>query len=126
MAAHTTQEQHHLPARTHARERALELACAHLEALGWRIADRRWRIGDEARGIVAVDGGQCVFCVLDDEPALFRRVRDRWLAPRVAAVAWLKAARRRRGYARIRFDRLAVHLGVGGELVGLEHEPDAY
>ena len=121
--AGTIQETLDLPARAHVRERALELACAHLEALGFRVADRRWRIGEEARGIVAVVGARCVFCVLDDEPAL---LRDRWLAPRVAAIAWLKAARRRRRYTRIRFDRLAVHLGAGGELVGLEHEPDAY
>ena len=124
--ATSTQETLHLHARAHARERALEIACAHLEALGLRIADRRWRIGDQGRGIVAVDGGECVFCVLDDEPELFQPVRDRWLAPRVAAIAWLKAARRRRTYDRIRFDRLAVHLTDGLELVGLEHEPDAY
>ena len=124
--AGTIQETFDLHARAPARERALEIACAHLEALGLRIADRRWRIGDQERGIVAVDGDECVFCVLDDEPELFRPVRDRWIAPRVAAIAWLKAARHRRRYARIRFDRLAVPLTGDGQVVGLEHEPDAY
>lgn len=47
-------------------------------------------------------------------------------ALRLATGAWLIERGRRSLPAELRFDRITVHLNRSGELVGLEHQPDAH
>ena len=44
-------------------DRGEDLACAHLEGLGWVVLDRNWRCRQGELDVVARDtGGQLVFC----------------------------------------------------------------
>ncbi|MFK5634778.1 MULTISPECIES: YraN family protein [unclassified Ornithinimicrobium] len=44
-------------------DRGEDLACAHLEGLGWAVVDRNWRCRQGEIDVVARDvGGQLVFC----------------------------------------------------------------
>jgi hypothetical protein len=44
---------------------------------------------------------------------------------RLSASAWL-TGQQSRGFREVRFDRIDVYLSPGGELVGLEHYPNAF
>jgi Holliday junction resolvase-like predicted endonuclease len=63
-----------------------------------------------ARRIVAPVGG--------DRPGARRRLR-------LSASAWL-ARSANQGFREVRFDRIDVYLNPSGELVGLEHHPNAF
>jgi putative endonuclease len=44
-------------------DRGEDLACAHLERLGWQVVERNWRCRDGEIDVVARDpGGELVFC----------------------------------------------------------------
>lgn len=71
-------------------DRGEDLACAHLQGLGWQVVDRNWRCREGELDVVAVDPqGQLVFCEVKT------RRSTRCGAP-VEAVGHAKARRLRR------------------------------
>ena len=117
---------------THARQ-ALgrdgeEAAARHLEALGWRIVDRRFRAAGYEIDLVAERGGVLAFVEVKTR-------RAGALAPPVAAVDWRKqrriaaaahvaVARWGRTARAFRFDVAAVTWEAAGPVV--EHLEDAF
>lgn len=70
-------------------DRGEELACAHLEQLGWEVLARNWRCREGEIDVVAHDGQLLVFCEVKT------RRSERFGAP-VEAVTPDKARRLRR------------------------------
>lgn len=70
-------------------DRGEDLACAHLERLGWRVLHRNWRCREGEVDVVALDGELLVFCEVKT------RRSGRFGAP-VEAVGPDKARRLRR------------------------------
>lgn len=66
-----------------------DLACRHLQALGWEVVDRNWRCPDGELDVVARDGRFLVFCEIKT------RRSERFGSP-VEAVDVEKARRLRR------------------------------
>jgi Holliday junction resolvase-like predicted endonuclease len=105
-------------------ERALDCASDHLEQLGYRVLARRFHDADLIAGrwplVLACQVRACrVSAPAHDEaspPA--RRLR-------LAASEWLARAGNQ-GFHQLRFDSIDVYLAAGGELVGLEHVPNAF
>jgi putative endonuclease len=106
-------------------DRGEDLACAHLEGLGWQVVDRNWRCREGELDVVALDAdGELVFCEVKT------RRSTRCGAPveavghakaqrlRRLAWAWL-AANERRGDA-FRIDVIGV-LAPPGAPVELQH-----
>lgn len=106
-------------------DRGEDLACAHLEQLGWQVVDRNWRCRRGEIDVVARDReGTLVFCEVKT------RRSDRFGLPveavssakarrlRVLAWAWLEAHDQRPG--RFRIDLIGV-LSRPGESPRLEH-----
>lgn len=106
-------------------DRGEELACAHLEALGWQVVERNWRCRQGEIDVVARDpDGELVFCEVKTRrstrlglpveavsPAKARRLR-------VLAWAWIQARKERPG--RFRIDLIGV-LSLPGEEPRLDH-----
>ncbi|WP_028131223.1 MULTISPECIES: YraN family protein [Serinicoccus] len=88
-------------------DRGEDLACAHLESLGWQVVDRNWRCPEGELDVVAEDGRTLVFC----EVKTRRSVRfgepveavgaDKARRLRTLAWAWLEAHDRRGAAFRI-------------------------
>lgn len=70
-------------------DRGEDLACAHLEALGWEVLERNWRCREGELDVVAREQGVLVFCEVKT------RRSERFGAP-VEAVSVDKARRLRR------------------------------
>lgn len=101
-------------------DRGEDLACAHLEGLGWQVLERNWRCREGEIDVVARDaGGELVFCEVKTRrstrlghpleavgPAKARRLR-------VLAWAWLAAHDERPG--RFRIDLVGVLSPPGRE-----------
>lgn len=105
-------------------ERALDCAQDYLERLGYRVLARRFRDCDLIAGrwplVIACEvRARRIIEPADDE----RSARRKRL--RLSASAWL-ARPQTRGFREVRFDRVDVYLSHGGELVGLEHYPNAF
>jgi Holliday junction resolvase-like predicted endonuclease len=113
------------PRRAPLFELALDQAAGHLARLGYRELDRPGGGCD----LVVASAHQLVFCRLHAQRGLdaraergeppsrheLRRFGCRWLTSR-SELPW----------SEIRFDLLFVTLGQHGELVGVEHHPDAF
>jgi Holliday junction resolvase-like predicted endonuclease len=105
-------------------ERALDCAQDHLERLGYRVLARQFRDCDLIAGrwplVIACEvRARRIIEPVDDE----RSGRRKRL--RLSASIWL-ANSPNRGFHEVRFDRIDVYLSHGGELVGLEHYPNAF
>lgn len=70
-------------------DRGEDLACRHLEALGWEVLDRNWRCSEGELDVVARADGLLVFCEVKT------RRSERFGSP-VEAVSVAKARRLRR------------------------------
>ena len=70
-------------------DRGEDLACTHLEALGWDVLDRNWRCREGELDVVALDDGLLVFCEVKT------RRSERFGSP-AEAVTVAKARRLRR------------------------------
>lgn len=106
-------------------DRGEDLACAHLERLGWQVVERNWRCARGEVDVVARDPeGELVFCEVKTrrstrlgtpleavDHAKARRLR-------VLAWAWLEAHDERPG--RFRIDLIGV-LALPGRAPALEH-----
>jgi Holliday junction resolvase-like predicted endonuclease len=105
-------------------EPALDCAQDYLERLGYRVLARQFRDCDLIAGrwplVIAceVRARRIVEPADDGPPAARKRLR-------LSASAWL-AVPRNRGFHELRFDRIDVYLSRAGELVGLEHYPNAF
>lgn len=95
------------------------LACAHLEARGWRILGRRVRLRAGEIDIVAHDGTALVFVEVKARadrrrgaPAEAVTARKQ---QRLALLALTYVARHRLADTRMRFDVVAVEVPSGGE-----------
>lgn len=106
-------------------DRGEDLACAHLERLGWQLVDRNWRCREGEIDVVARDpGGELVFCEVKTRRSTrlglpveaVGQAKARRL--RVLAWAWLAAHDERPG--RFRIDLIGV-LSVPGRAPQLEH-----
>lgn len=106
-------------------DRGEDLACRHLETLGWQVVERNWRCRRGEIDVVARDtGGELVFCEvktrrstrlgLPSEAVTHAKARRL----RVLAWAWLAAHDERP--ARFRIDLIGV-LSVPGRTPSLEH-----
>jgi Holliday junction resolvase-like predicted endonuclease len=99
------------------------LRAGPLERLGYRVLARQFRDCDLIAGrwplVIACEvRARRIIEPLDDE----RSVRRKSL---LSASAWL-AQPRKSGFHEVRFDRIDVSLNPGGELVALEHYPNAF
>jgi Holliday junction resolvase-like predicted endonuclease len=105
-------------------ERALDCAQDHLERLGYRVLARQF----EGADLIAGRWPQLVACEVRArriiEPANDERPTGR-KSLRLSTSAWL-ARRAAMSFEEIRFDRIDVYLSPGGQLVGLEHYPNAF
>ena len=105
-------------------ELALDCAQDHLERLGYRVLARQFRDADLIAGrwprLIAcqVRARRIIGPVEDHRPTARRSLR-------LSTSAWL-ARKAALGFGELRFDRIDVYLSPGGELVGLEHYPDAF
>ena len=106
-------------------ESALDEAARHLERLGYRELDRPL----DGCDLVVASVHQLVFCRLHAQRGLGRTSELREPPPRAtlrrAGCRWLT----RQGelpWSEVRFDLLFVLLDQTGELVGVEHHPDAF
>ena len=110
-----------------------QLACEHLERLGYRMLERNYRTRWGELDIVAFDGAALVFCevkarrlpLADGDPfdavGGRKRVQLRKMAGR-----WL-VERRDRPYAdELRFDAIGLTFDGQGRLVSLEHVKNAF
>lgn len=70
-------------------DRGEDLACAHLEALGWELVERNWRCPEGELDVVALQDGHLVFCEVKTR-------RSRRFGEPVEAVSHDKARRLRR------------------------------
>lgn len=70
-------------------DRGEDLACRHLEALGWEVLERNWRCSEGELDVVARADGMLVFCEVKT------RRSERFGSP-VEAVTVAKARRLRR------------------------------
>jgi Holliday junction resolvase-like predicted endonuclease len=106
-------------------ERALEEAAHHLERLGYRELDRQV----DGCDLVVASSHQLVFCRLHAQRGLGRAPERREPPPRHelrrAGCRWL-TRQARLPWSEVRFDLLFVLLGQDGDLVGVEHQPDAF
>jgi Holliday junction resolvase-like predicted endonuclease len=105
-------------------ERALDHAQDHLERLGYRVLARQFGDCDLIAGrwplVIAceVRARRIIQPADDERPGVRKRLR-------LSASAWL-TGQQSRGFREVRFDRIDVYLSPGGELVGLEHYPNAF
>ncbi len=106
-------------------DRGEDLACAHLQALGWQVVERNWRCREGEIDVVARDpGGQLVFCEVKTRRSTrlglpveaVGHAKARRL--RVLAWAWLAAQDERPGSFRI--DLIGV-LSEPGRSPRVEH-----
>lgn len=99
-------------------DRGEDLACVHLEGLGWEVLGRNWRCPDGELDVIARDGEQLVFC----EVKTRRSVR---FGEPVEAVGQDKAQRLRR----LAWAWLEEHGGRGQafriDVLGVLAPPDA-
>jgi putative endonuclease len=118
--------------------RGEQLACEHLERLGFRVLERNVRVRAGEIDVIAFDGATLVFA----EVKTARARRDRaqplpeplgWLDRRQRtglrrlAAAWLGDVARARPSARaIRMDAVGIVLGPAGELLRLDHVEGAF
>ena len=113
---------------TRAHARAREIAERHLETCGYRVLDRDLAPRAGAHGLVASSERLLLFCELRVHlsPGLARSYDGARRRLRLAAAAWLVERPGRALPPAMRFDVITVHLNRSGELVGLEHLPDAF
>jgi putative endonuclease len=108
--------------------RGEQLAAEHLEALGWRILDRRWRCRTGELDLVAEDGETVVFVeVRTRAPGAKVPARACVTLPkqrRVARAALYYVRARALVRRRMRFDVVAVELGA--EPGALQHFRGAF
>jgi Holliday junction resolvase-like predicted endonuclease len=113
------------PRRAPLLELALDEAARHLVGLGYRELDRPGGGCD----LVVASVHQLVFCRLHAQRGLDARAERREPPSRhelrQAGCRWLTRCRQML-WSEIRFDLLFVTLGQHGELVGVEHHPDAF
>lgn len=100
-------------------DRGEDLACAHLEGLGWRVLERNWRCGDGELDVVALDAeGRLVFC----EVKTRRSTRcgapveavGHAKAQRLRRLAWAWLAEHGRRHEAFRIDVVGVLVPSGG------------
>ena len=106
-------------------ERALDEAACHLERLGYQVLDRAYR---EADLIAAAEERLIVCGVRALGPLTPAEANGNGLQRRRlwrSAAAWL-GERGALPWRTLRFDLISVYLNPEGELVGLEHTPDAF
>ena len=104
-------------------------AAAHLERLGYRILDRRFRTRHGELDLVATDEETIVFVEVKA-----RRGGDPWqnlhqdkrAQVRRMAAAWLASGAQRSYAAELRFDAIGITLDGRGELVRLDHLEGAF
>lgn len=106
-------------------DRGEDLACAHLERLGWQVVERNWRCRAGEIDVVARDpDGELVFCEVKTRRSTRLGLpveavgRDKARRLRVLAWAWLAAHEERPG--RFRIDLIGV-LSLPGRAPQLEH-----
>ena len=116
-----------------------QLACRHLEALGYRLLDRNFRTRYGEIDIVARSGRFLVFCEVKSragrsgptpfEPLASVGPRKQRQVRRMAA-QWLDArrhsARNASGGDSIRFDAIGITLDAQGGLLALDHIENAF
>jgi putative endonuclease len=114
------------------------IAAGHLAAQGYEILERNFRTRRGELDVIAADARCIVFCEVKTRvregragplrgidaigPAKRRRLRalaGQWLRARPVGPA-------RPARPRLRFDAIGVTLSPAGELVELEHVPDAF
>jgi putative endonuclease len=118
--------------------RGEDIAAAHLEARGYSVVERNFRVRSGELDLVAADRHALVFCEVKTRVATragsgalplesigpakrlrLRRLAREWLRMRPAG-----SGRPMRG--RLRFDAIGVTLSPRGELLSLEHVEDAF
>jgi Holliday junction resolvase-like predicted endonuclease len=105
-------------------ELALDCAQDHLERLGYRVLARQFGDCDLIAGrwplvlTCEVRARRIIQPVDDERPAGRKRLR-------LSASAWL-AQPRNRSFHEVRFDGIDIYLSLDGDLVGLEHYPNAF
>lgn len=106
------------------------IAAAHLEAKGYRIIDRKFRVAEAELDLVAMDGEEVVFVEVRTRKGGAPGQAERSVGPRKAAKVLLAA----RWYVDrhpelaehpLRVDVVAVELKRDGTLLGIEHYEDA-
>jgi putative endonuclease len=121
--------------------RGEQLACLHLERLGFRVLERNARVRSGEIDVIAFDGATLVFAEVKTARAR-RRGRNgaqplpeplEWLDRRQRAglrrlaAAWLADRARARPSARaIRMDAVGIVLDPSGELLRLDHVEGAF
>lgn len=96
-----------------------DLACRHLEALGWEVVERNWRCREGELDVVARDAGVLVFCEVKTRRSL------RFGAPveavtadkarRLRRLAWAWLAEHGQRGREFRIDVVGVHWPTGRE-----------
>jgi putative endonuclease len=118
-----------------------QFAARHLEQSGYRIVDRNFRAREGEIDLVATAGSTLIFC---EVKTIVTRGTGSGRGPAYALEAVGTAKRRQvrrisrlwlsegragtlsRPTLNIRFDAIGVRLSPGGELLDLEHVPDAF
>lgn len=117
--------------------RGEQLACEHLDRLGFSVLARNVRTRAGELDVIASDGRTLVFAEVKTLRLRERRDRPRAIGPldglrfaqrhriRRLATAWLASGPRVRA-EQIRFDAIGVTIDGAGQLVALEHIEGAW
>lgn len=124
---------------THARlrtgKRAEDLCAERVDARGWTVLARNWRIRAGELDLIARDGDTVVFI---EVKATHTDIRNGPVAPALAvgpqkqrrirrlASGWLAGPGRRHRFRDVRFDVVGVTFAPGGELVAYDHIENAF
>lgn len=110
-----------------------QLACDHLQRLGFTVLERNYRTRQGELDVIAFDGRTLVFCEVKARrlPARAgsalasidgrKRARVRRLATR-----WLRERPSRPAAHSLRFDAIGVTFDAAGRMLALEHLEDAF
>ena len=114
---------------------AEDLVARRLAAAGWEIIERNARTRHGELDLVALDGRTLVFVEVKagrrgsaygpERPVLAVGPRKQLRVRRLAA-AWMAERRNAPRYDRIRFDAVGVTLDRAGQVVDVEHIPNAF
>ena len=109
-----------------------ELAVAHVERLGWHVADRNFQTRLGELDLVAVAAEVLVFCEVKTcragrrEPWESLHAHKRAQVRRMAGIWFARAGRDRPFFAAVRFDAIGVVVDDAGRLVRLDHLEGAF
>ncbi len=115
--------------------RAESLCASALQARGWRIVERNWRVRIGEIDIVAIDGRDLVVVEVKAHRAgnssgplrpvlAVGRAKQRKL--RRLAEAWLQRAAREPEFDEVRFDVVGITVGDDGSVAAWEHLEGAF